>query len=111
MTSRSPSAPRSSPSERLVALLEQARRVTGASAVALADEQGLLIAGAGRYASCEVLAAWAPLSKHRGRVASTEVWGRPIHLCTSDPEALSPFAESLLHRAKQTLSPALRWVA
>lgn len=92
-------------------MLEEARRSSGVSEVVLADGQGLLIAGAGRYASCEALAAWAPLSSVHGRVASTELWGQRLHLCTSHPSALAPRAEGLLEALRFTLAPALRWVA
>lgn len=97
--------------ERLAHLLEEARRQSGVSAVALADGQGLLIAGAGRYSSCEDLAAWAPLSSLRGRVASIEVWGQRVHLCASNPQALAPRAEGLLDAVRFALAPTLRWVA
>jgi len=42
-------------------LLDQAREQAGISALAVADDVGLLIAGAGSWASCEELAARAPL--------------------------------------------------
>lgn len=70
-------APHEEPSERrrnrssdplvaLCRLLEATRRRSGASALALADENGLCIAGAGEVSLCEDLAARAPLVA-RGR--------------------------------------------
>jgi hypothetical protein len=47
--------------EALTRLVEASRRRTGASAVAVADRMGLLLAGAGAHRLCEELAALAPL--------------------------------------------------
>lgn len=51
----------SDPLVALSRLLEATRRRSGASALALADETGICIAGAGDAAICEDLAALAPL--------------------------------------------------
>jgi hypothetical protein len=95
----------------LSSLLEVARRRLGVSALALADDQGLLIAGAGRHASCESLAALAPLSQGASRQLSMDLWGRPIHLCAAyrfgDPRR----AEWVLQQVRQVLAPPLSWVA
>ncbi len=45
----------------LARLLDAARRLGGLDALALADETGLLVAGAGLWQTCEVLASIAPL--------------------------------------------------
>jgi hypothetical protein len=52
----------SDPLVALSRLLEAARRRTGASTLALADETGICIAGAGDVALCEDLAARGPLA-------------------------------------------------
>ena len=52
----------SDPLVALSRLLEATRRRTGASTLALADETGICIAGAGEAALCEELAALGPLS-------------------------------------------------
>jgi hypothetical protein len=49
------------PLTTLSRLLDQAREQTGISSLAVADDRGLLIAGAGSWTQCEELAAWAPL--------------------------------------------------
>lgn len=51
----------SSPLVRLSRLLEAARETARAEVLAVADPTGCLIAGAGAWADCEELAAWAPL--------------------------------------------------
>jgi hypothetical protein len=59
-----PERRRNRSSDALVALsrlLEATRRRSGAGALALADETGICIAGAGDAAACEGLAAVAPL--------------------------------------------------
>jgi len=48
--------------------LEASRRQSGASAIAVADEFGCLVAGAGAARSCEELAAHGPLTIDFGRV-------------------------------------------
>jgi hypothetical protein len=42
-------------------ILDTARQAQGFSALAVADSSGLLVAGAGRFADCEELAAHAPI--------------------------------------------------
>ncbi len=49
------------PLKTLSRLLDRAREDTGIAAIAVADDFGLLIAGAGSWSSCEELAARAPL--------------------------------------------------
>lgn len=46
----------------LTRFLEATRKREGVSALTLADESGLLVAGAGHFAECELLAAEAPLT-------------------------------------------------
>jgi hypothetical protein len=52
----------SDPLVALSRLLEATRRRTGASTLALADETGICIAGAGEASLCEELAARGPLT-------------------------------------------------
>lgn len=52
----------SDPLVALSRLLEATRRRTGASTLALADDTGICIAGAGEASLCEELAARAPLA-------------------------------------------------
>lgn len=96
---------------RLSSLLEQARQRLGLTALALADDRGLLIAGAGRHTSCEALAALAPLSRGASRQRSVELWGRPIHLCAPYRFADPALADSVLEEARRVLAPPLSWVA
>lgn len=42
-------------------LLDSARRSGGLEAIAISDETGCLVAGAGAWRACEELAAWAPV--------------------------------------------------
>lgn len=51
----------SQPDEALARLLEGARRDGNFEALALADEAGILVAGAGAYRACEEIAAFAPI--------------------------------------------------
>jgi hypothetical protein len=51
----------SDPLVALSRLLDAARRVGGLEALAVADETGLLVAGAGLWQTCELLASIAPL--------------------------------------------------
>jgi hypothetical protein len=96
---------------RLSALLEVARRRLRASVLALADDQGLLIAGAGRHKSCEALAALAPLSRGATRQRSMDLWGKPIHLCAAYPFLDARLADQVLAELHQVLAPRLSWVA
>jgi hypothetical protein len=52
-------------------LLDEARERTGIASLAVADDWGLLIAGAGSWANCEELAARAPLLA-RAEVAAND---------------------------------------
>ena len=64
------------PSDPLVTLsrlLDTAREQTGISALAVADDSGFLIAGAGSWTSCEELAARAPLMAEVGLAANDTV--------------------------------------
>ena len=54
-------------------LLDAARRDTRVEAVAVADETGCLVAGAGAWRACEELAAWAPLQLGRATPANDTV--------------------------------------
>lgn len=54
-------------------LLEAARTREGLKALAVADESGLLVAGAGHFARCELLAAEAPLQAS-AKQSVKEVW-------------------------------------
>lgn len=97
--------------QRLSSLLEAARRRLNVTALVLADDQGLLIAGAGRYSACETLAALAPLSRSARRQLTLELWGQAIHLCAPYPFVDRTLAEQVLRQARQVLAPPLSWVA
>jgi hypothetical protein len=61
------------PLATLSRLLDTARERTGISALAVADDSGLLIAGAGSWANCEELAARAPLMAEVGLAVNDTV--------------------------------------
>jgi hypothetical protein len=75
----------SDPLTALCRLLEAAREREGLEALALADESGLLVAGAGHFSKCEVLAAEAPLLfTKRKNVRGVEVDGVRV-LLSAEP--------------------------
>jgi len=51
----------SDPQEALGYWLEATRRRTRLSSLALADDHGMLVAGAGPASECDEIAAWAPI--------------------------------------------------
>ena len=55
-------------------LLEAARTREGLKAVAVADESGLLVAGAGHFTRCELLAAEAPMRASEHGRGVHEMW-------------------------------------
>jgi hypothetical protein len=59
--------------EALGRLLDSARRAGKMEAVALADETGCLVAGAGAWRACQELAAYAPLLAPGARPANDVV--------------------------------------
>jgi hypothetical protein len=53
--------------------LALARSESGLDALVLVDDAGCLVAGAGAWPTCEMLAAYAPLFAHRDAVKTPEV--------------------------------------
>ncbi len=68
------------PLAELRRVLESFRRAGSFEALALADTQGLLIAGAGQFLRCEELAAHAA-EQPADTVARFELLGTPVLLC------------------------------
>jgi hypothetical protein len=64
-TERRTTGGRENPLSSLTHLLESARRRAAAEALSLADDTGILIAGAGPCHDCELLAALSPLTDAR----------------------------------------------
>lgn len=74
---------RGNPLSDLCLVLERARRQACLTSLALADAQGLLIAGAGQFAQCEELGALAALGCDRPAdgVVRFELLGAEVLLC------------------------------
>ncbi len=115
----------------LVALhyaLAYARSDGDIDAIVLADPSGIVVAGAGSWAVCEELAAYAPLLAHpepvaRGassrldtlrtevEVRSLEVAGQEVLLCALGPSCRTGTLHPHITRAAQGIDRILRGVA
>ncbi len=115
----------------LVALhyaLSNARTEGEIDAIVLADPSGIVVAGAGSWAVCEELAAYAPLLAHPepvGQGASTrldslrtevevralEVAGQEVLLCARGPSCRTGTIHPHVTRAAQGIDRILRGVA
>jgi len=84
------------PLTALCRLLEAARAREGLEALALADESGLLVAGAGHFSKCELLAAEAPLLFARRK---------PVREVLVDGMRVLLSAEPLRPRIFESLAP------
>ncbi len=108
----------------LVALhfqLSQVRHEASLDTVVIADGAGLVVAGAGSWAACEELAAFAPLiaqgeavgsyrtesMRKRVAVRMVDVAGERLLLCTRASEALSSDGEAALLRTAKGISRIL----
>ena len=115
----------------LVALhyaLSHARTNAALDAIVLADPSGIVVAGAGSWAVCEELAAYAPLLAHPEPVAldtssrldalrnevevrALEVEGQEILLCARGPSCRAGTIDPHVTRAAQGIDRILRGVA
>ena len=89
-------------------LLDAARRRQGYSALVVADESGLLVAGSGHFADCEELAAYAPLPRQprsrgqqRREVQSLMVDG--ISILVTGVDAREPGLEAVVAGCQRIL--------
>jgi hypothetical protein len=118
-------------SDPLVALhyaLSHARHEGELDAIVLADTSGLVVAGAGSWAVCEELAAYAPLLAHAEpvgieasqrldslrqevEVRALEVAGQQVLLCARGPACRSGVLDPSVTRAAQGIDRILRGVA
>lgn len=96
---------------QLLHLLEQGRRRLGVRTLVLADSQGLMIAGAGRYSACEALAAQAPFLRHTGQARIAEVAGQEVTLCASHPISNGVCFEDVVDECRNALLRPVRSVA
>lgn len=108
---RSASATSTDPLVALSQLLDRARVAAGTRTLAIADDRGLLIAGAGSWASCEELAAWAPLLAdgaandtvptrldvlaRRSEVRRLTIDGMRVYVCGEGGDALAAVQDAL----------------
>ena len=115
----------------LVALhyaLSYARSEGDLDAIVLADPSGIVVAGAGSWAVCEELAAYAPLLAHPEPVAlgtstrldtlrtevevrTFEVAGQEVLLCARGPSCRTGTIHPNVTRAAQGIDRILRGVA
>lgn len=82
-----PERRRNRSSDPLVALhyqLTQTRNEGRFDAVVLADDSGVVVAGAGAWATCEELAAYAPLFAQAGLAAPLEARGSRVSTMQTD---------------------------
>lgn len=118
-------------SDPLVALhyaLSHARNDGELDAIVLADPSGIVVAGAGSWAVCEELAAYAPLLAHPEPVAldtssrldslrqevevrAFEVAGQEVLLCARGPSCHSGARDPHVTRAAMGIDRILRGVA
>ncbi len=102
-----PDRPTADPLVRLRQVLETFRRAGSYETLALADDHGLLIAGAGHFARCEELAALSAHTPSSRSAARFELLGSPVLLCAASSgasEGLDPIqAESLLRKCARAL--------
>jgi hypothetical protein len=93
----------SNPKEALASWLEAIRRRKNLRSLALADDLGMLVAGAGISRECDELAAWAPLLFGEGaaterpefELSGMRVPGIAAYVCASgsaEPNTLSDVA-------------------
>jgi hypothetical protein len=95
----------------LATVLEQARHQSRVAALALADAQGLLIAGAGRFATCEALSAEAPLLRNADLTCPFELGKERVLLCASAPLNDRKLVAQLVQECRRILAPvAARFV-
>lgn len=91
---RSPSLERriqrsENPADALACWLEASRRGAALKNLALADNLGILVSGAGAPTECDELAAWAPIVLARGerpdgvRLTGVKLPGFDAYLCTA----------------------------
>ena len=115
----------------LVALhyaLSHARREADLDAIVLADPSGIVVAGAGSWAVCEELAAYAPLLarpepmgadmswrldvlRKEVEVRALEVAGQEVLLCARGPSCRAGTMDPSVTRAAQGIDRILRSAA
>jgi hypothetical protein len=115
----------------LVALhyaLSHARHQGELDAIVLADPSGIVVAGAGSWAVCEELAAYAPLLAYPGpssvttsarldalrkevEVRSLDVAGQQVLLCARGPSCRNGVMDPAVTRAAQGINRILRSAA
>jgi hypothetical protein len=118
-------------SDPLIALhyaLSHARREGELDAIVLADPSGIVVAGAGSWAVCEELAAYAPLLAHpepvgestssrldslrnEVEVRALEVAGQEVLLCARGPSCRTGAMDPRVTRAAEGIDRILRGVA
>jgi hypothetical protein len=95
----------------LTTILDRGRRRARVAALALADAQGLLIAGAGRHAWCELIGARAPLDSRVGFREPIDLGGQHVYLCASDFVSDRALLGDIVNECRDALAPRVRWVA
>lgn len=85
-------------------VLSGARQRARVGALALADTQGFLIAGAGHFRTCEELSAFAPLATEV-LAAEIELGSERVLLCASSPLPDRDLVRGLVEECRRILGP------